>query len=273
MRGEASFTSSAREPIDATVTALTQQLSSGGRMLLALDRDGTLIPIAERPEEAIADDEIRALLASLCQASRLTVAIVSARSKAQLMADFPGLDLIYAGNYGMEMDFPGRPQLTQKEAMQAVPRLKLVRDELASLTAPGIGAILEDHGLSICLHWHSVPADSRALVHDRLTALIAEHKDLTFKSLSTSYEVLPAFEWDKGKALGQIAETLATKFSSFAFFGDSAADEPAFKWVNDRQGVSVKIGSGGVSTSSNLQLPDTRAVRSTLARLAQIASQ
>ena len=54
------------------------------------------------------------------------------------------------------------------------------------------------------------------------------------------------------------------KVSAFSFFGDSQADEPAFRWVNDRHGVSVKVGSAGGSTNSAMQLPDTKAVRAVL---------
>jgi trehalose-phosphatase len=285
MRTETSMNPGAASPVHAVVHALEKQVEKSDRILLALDRDGTLIPLAHRPEEAKPDPELIELLDSLCRQPQLTVAVVSARSKAQLHADFPGLNLIYAGNYGMEIDFPQGETIIQQEALDAVPRLKWIRNELASLTADGIGAILEDHGYSLCLHWQTVPAEERSIVHETVSRLSAQYGNLIFKALTTSYEVQPNFQWDKGKALAQIVSVIdesaqglkpqqigrdgfdGKKLGAFVYFGDSQPDEPAFQFVNEHQGVSVKIGAASAGTSSIFQLPDTQAAREALKSL------
>ncbi len=86
-----------------------------------------------------------------------------------------------------------------------------------------------------------------------------KYPDLKFKVLPTSYEVLPRFDWDKGAALGFIAEQIDLRDSakgghrssnsasstiqrSVFFAGDSSSDVPAFEWTNDNGGISVRVG-------------------------------
>ena len=89
--------------------------------LIALDRDGTIVPYANRPEEATVDGKLRGLIADLCSGSGINVAIISARSTAQLRGDFDSLGAILAGNYGLEVLFPDGKELIQPQAVKAVP--------------------------------------------------------------------------------------------------------------------------------------------------------
>ena len=218
--------------------------------LVAMDRDGTIVPYAERPEEATVEPALLKLINDMAAQPGVHVAVVSARSVAQLRGDFGDSKVILAGNYGMEIRFPDGTDIIQKRATAAVPALKQVRDELAAIIEHG--AILEDHGYTLCLHWHMVHADQLDVVHDAVAAAAARHGSLEFTRLPTSYEVAPTFAWNKGDAIGSIDEILpmssGKRFHLFA--GDSAADEPGFRWVNEHGGLSIKI---GVTSDSEAQ--------------------
>jgi trehalose-6-phosphatase len=60
------------------------------------------------------------------------------------------------------------------------------------------------------------------------------------------------------------------KIKGFIFIGDSEADEPAFAWVNSKQGVSIKVASAGGSTVSTYQVSDTQDVRRLLMSLCDL---
>jgi len=246
-----------------------------GNLLLALDRDGTLAAIADRPEEAKVDDEVVQALRQIGMFERISLAFVSARSIAQLQGDFAEVNAIFAGNYGMEIRFRPDETLVQPAASAAIEHLRSARDGLARFTTDGINAVLEDHGYSLCLHWHTVPKERRQELHEEVAKEKQKFPDLYFKELPTSYEVLPLKDWNKGRALEQIDERLRADgrdISGFMYVGDSDPDEPAFEWVNRKGGTSVRVGSAGSSTVSKLQLSGTMDVRRVLQHLAKLAS-
>jgi trehalose-phosphatase len=260
------------DQIEAVLQSFARELNRG-QVLLGLDRDGTLVAIADRPEEAKMDPRVADVVHTVAQRSDVTVAIVSARSNALLQADLPFDNLIFAGNYGLEIRYPDGKENVQEAAAASIPHIHAVRERLAKFTAPGIGAILEDHGYSLCLHWHTVPAESRQSLHDTMRELPELYTDLQFRTLSTSYEVLPQMEWSKGRAMETIARQVngdRGKIKGFIFIGDSEADEPAFAWVNSKQGVSIKVASAGGSTVSTYQVSDTQDVRRLLMSLCDL---
>lgn len=230
--------------IDLIFKAIDEALMKD-HWLIALDRDGTLVPYAPRPEEAVVDDKLRALIATLCASPRAKVAVISARSAAQLKGDFDGVGAILAGNYGMEVVFPER-ECIHPGALNAVPALKTVRDDLSEQIDLEGGAILEDHGYSLCLHWHNVPPEKRDDLHATVLILADMHKDAKFRRLPTSYEVLPNMQWDKGLAFQFIAENIEQfgEDPMYFFAGDTTADSPAFVWTNERGGISIRVGEG-----------------------------
>jgi len=85
-----------------------------------------------------------------------------------------------------------------------VPLLKEVRDNIAVALDPAAEAILEDHGYSLCVHWHMVPPGKLDGVHQAVSAATQNFADIEVRTLPTSYEILPLMVWDKASALTQI---------------------------------------------------------------------
>ncbi len=141
----------------------------------------------------------------------------------------------------MEIQFPNQEKVVQAQAAAVIPSLHSVRQSLAKFAAPGIDAILEDHGLSLCLHWQSVSPEYRVQIYHEISKLRDTQPNLRFHVLPTSYDIVPAFDWTKGRALESIQadlEQIGSKPGGYAFFGDSQADEPALSWVNGKGGTS-----------------------------------
>ena len=258
-------------PIDQILRSLEPVLQDR-KMFIGLDRDGTLVPYADRPEEARVDSDLYALLSELSKLPAVRVGIISARSIAQLRGDFDSKKLFLAGNYGLEICSPKGEFLIQPGALEAVPSLKEMRDRLAVLTSPRINAVLEDHGYSLCMHWHTVPVEEREFVHSKVLEIKDHFPLIETLSMATSYEFKPKMPWTKGSALRQIymqeQADLANAYPIYA--GDSEADEPAFDWVNDHGGISIKVGSGVFKTCSKFQLADTEDLRKLLRRILNI---
>lgn len=235
---------------------------------IALDRDGTLVPIVDEPACAIVADTIRRVVTDLAGEPGVRVAVVSARGARRLASDFDPSRVVLAGSYGLEILFPGGAQFVHPVASEAVPQLGAVKQEIQRLLPPETGVILEDHGLSLCLHWHRVEPARQALVHDVASRLKQAFPEVWFKAMPTSYEVQPPVEWDKGRALSEIESRLGidSATTSYVYAGDSDTDEVAFKWVNARGGVSIRVGAA-VPTEASLQLNEPADVETLLKHL------
>ncbi len=242
----------------STNAARVAEAFSSPPALIGLDRDGTLVPYAERPEDAVVDEALRQLLKGLSAAEDTFVAVVSARSLAQLKIDFGAINnLILAGNYGMEILYPGGTAIVSPQASSIRPQVRAAVQTISPLVGSLTGCILEDHGLSACLHFQAAPAEKLVDVHDLALDISRRFSTLHVRRQPTSYEFLPNFSHGKGDALAAIEQTvLGTEHNRPVFFaGDTEGDESAFAWVNHRHGVSVKIGGEGRPSCAQYQLP------------------
>jgi trehalose 6-phosphate phosphatase len=243
-------------------------LVKAGPSVVAFDRDGTLVPYADRSEQAFLDQQVLKDVQALAAIENVFVAVISARSVAQLEQDFGNDRIILAGNYGFEIKFPGQPLMIEKAAMLRKNDLQEVHKRLSSEVGLLRGAILEDHGLSLCLHFNLVEPSSRQMIHDAVRNALEDFPLLTLRILPTSYEILPDLVWDKGIALAAINTYLGGVVNrndgdgrrlelANVFAGDSDADEPAICWVNDRGGVSIKVGplEAGSNARHRLETP------------------
>lgn len=245
-------------------------ISPTSPLLIGLDRDGTVVPYAERPEDAKVDAALYSLLRDLAEQPHTTVCVVSARSLNWLRADFPDTKLVLAGNYGLEIAYPNGERLVHPGAVDLEPELEKVRDILAPLISSPYNAILEDHGLSLCLHWHTVPPEHRQNLFDiveQITVVSALHH-LQCRTMPTSWEFVPKVNWTKGDAMQSIDARLGPGERTYIFGGDTSGDEAAYAWVNKRKGISIKVGAAD-DTAARFVLATPFDLRAVLEKILQ----
>jgi trehalose-phosphatase len=255
------------------VNAITK-IAKGKELFIGFDRDGTLVPYADRPENALLNPQVHESLRTLAIKAGVIAGIVSARSIALLRSEFDYQRLFLAGNYGLETALPKQEPKVNAVAQAVSEQLKEARNKLGPLARPEINAILEDHGYSLCVHWHTVPVESREALHHHIELVSKEFPQLLLRAQPTSYEFLPDIKWDKGHALAAIDQMVPQEHErAYVFIGDSPPDEPAFQWVNNHGGVSVRVGSGGANTCSKFQVADTTEIAKIITLLAEARSQ
>lgn len=224
--------------------------------LLVFDRDGTIVPYADHPDDAIMDQSLKETLIGLANCSNTKVAILSARSIKDLERDFSNGDpspIILAGNYGLELRLADGSEIVEEKALCAIEELQSIRDGLLELANPYYGGILEDHRLSICLHWHKVAANKMDQFRAIVNGVKEDCKNVRFGVYPTSFEFFPDIDWTKGNGLELIlsksAEEAGCASDPFILFcGDTDSDEPAMKVANARGGISVRVGTDIKST-------------------------
>ncbi len=211
---------------------------------LFLDRDGTIVPIAENPKDAVLQAATSEVLQKLSGQLSKRVAIVSARGLNTLAIECDPSEFILAGNYGLEISFPSGQKFLHPAAHEVSSLLSELGFDLVQMTRYDSRLLLDDHQYSFCLHVHKIPDEEQQVVRQLVHGLKHKYSSLLFRTLPTSYEIVPAVEWSKADALDRIFSELSLDASKFACmaFGDSSADEPMFEWVNRHKGVSFSVG-------------------------------
>lgn len=255
------------------VIGLIKEALQNRHLFVVLDRDGTLTPIVEDPARSRIDQSTLNSIFALADSATADVAILSARGCVGLKNDFGEDRLILAGNYGIEIFRRDNIDFVHPTARHAEPRLIELKKELSDLTNSNVKAILEDHIYSLCLHWHTTPPEHLKKVHKRFTELKEKYLHLDFKAMPTSYEVQPPIDWDKSFGIEQLQ--METGYSPdevlYLYAGDTDSDEPAFRWVNLRGGISIRVGQSP-ATHARFRLSSPGEVTQLLAEIVRLIS-
>jgi trehalose 6-phosphate phosphatase len=217
--------------------------AAAGRMLLGLDFDGTLAPIVPRPHDAMLPPATGALLARLAGRSDTHVALISGRGLEDLAARVGMAGLFYAGNHGLEIEGPGVHRV-HDTAAAARSRLGDVARRLAAALETVDGAIVEDKGLTLSVHYRMVHDEAAAAhVREAAHAACATDPALRVSDGRKVVEIRPAVDWHKGRALAFLRETLMVDApgAPVLFVGDDRTDEDAFRLLADN-GWGIVVG-------------------------------
>ncbi len=202
------------------------------RAVVALDYDGTLAPVVERPSDAVPAPGAVEALRALAPRVR-TLALVTGRP-ADVVVGLGGLagvpGLVVLGQYGAQRWSDGR--VTSPPPLRGV---DLLRRELPPLLAAE-GAQLEDKGLALVVHTRPSPDPAGAL--ERLTGPLRERAAALGLEVHTGRLVLelrpPGF--DKRGALLSLCDP---RPSAVLFAGDDVGDLPAFDAVDELRAQGV----------------------------------
>ena len=199
-----------------------------------LDVDGTLLEIRPRPQDVVANEELRALLTEIGAACNGALALVSGRMIDDVDRIFAPLALPAAGLHGAEVRFSdGSRTLAQSSVMD------VARPRLRQFAADHPGLTLEDKGATLALHFRQRPE----LAGEVLAALaqFAQDPELAVQEGKMVAE-LKQVHHNKGAAIAALLETPPFCGRRPVFIGDDLTDESGFQSVNAKGGVSVRIG-------------------------------
>ena len=206
-----------------------------GALVLLLDFDGTLAPIVERPEVAAIAPRARDAIERLVSRGA-EVAIVSGRGLADARSRVGLSGLGYAGNHGMEIEMEGKRRL-HPEARLARPSLDRVVTRLQPRLSEFPGAIVEDKGLTLSIHYRLV---DRRKVDEVRKAVRESCADIETLEVTEGKEVLearPAVDWDKGRAVDFLLDQLKPPPGApVIYIGDDRTDEDAFRALREVEG-------------------------------------
>jgi trehalose 6-phosphate phosphatase len=229
-----------------------------GDWALFLDVDGCLLDFADAPDAVRLPPRLPAVLSRLSYRLGGAVALVSGRPLARLDQMFAPLRMPAAGLHGLEIrNGPGL-----KPAPETPAALAGIREEATAVALAYPGAIVEDKGPALGLHWRAAPAARDALralaeaALPRLPGYRLQHGD-------NVVELRPA-DGDKGSAIAALLDEPPFRGRVPVFAGDDVTDESGFAVVNARGGISVLVGAREPS-AAHYGLRSPNAVRRWLA--------
>lgn len=185
------------------------------RSALIFDVDGTLSPIAARPELAVVPDRTRAELRRLASRYKL-VACLSGRAGAdarQLVA-VDGIE--YVGNHGLELH----------------PQAETLAAEMASFR-DSIASPVEDKGITLAYHYRDAPDEEAARAELELVADRARTAGFDARWGRKVLEIRPRVEADKGTAVQALLAHSGVARGLYA--GDDTTDLDAFRGLRDAE--------------------------------------
>ncbi|MDD5691805.1 MAG: trehalose-phosphatase [Candidatus Omnitrophica bacterium] len=243
----------------------------GRDLLLFLDYDGTLSPIAATPDKSVFSEGMRGSLKKLTGQPRCRIAVISGRGLENIKKKVGLKDIIYSGNHGLEIE---GPQLRYKAAVSPLYKKAIgeIKDSLTAGLSKIKGAIIEDKGLSLSLHYRLVRKNDIPALKNILRRTVTDHpakKRVMVRPGKMVFDIRPASGLDKGKvALWLLArESFRRRGRKVIpiYIGDDSTDEDAFAALKGK-GITVCVG-GERKSSAQYYLKDTGQVRFFLRRL------
>jgi len=269
-------------------------LAGSKRLALFLDYDGTLSPIVDNPENALMSDEMRAAVRHV--ASLFPTAIISGRSRDKVF-DFVKLnELHYAGSHGMDImgpirktadsngvecihstDSKGKEVNLFQPASEFLPMISEVYKKLGESVKDINGARMEDNKFCVSVHYRNVAEDDYKKVFQRVTAVLEDYPCLRLTHGRKVFEVRPVIDWNKGKAVEFLLESLGLNESEDVlpiYVGDDRTDEDAFRVLKaSNRGFGILVSSIPKESDAFYSLRDPAEVMEFLRKLAQWKEQ
>jgi trehalose 6-phosphate phosphatase len=227
----------------------------GTRVAVFLDYDGTLTPIVSHPEEAVLSDSMRQALQDL--AARVPVAILSGRDLDDVRERVSIENIVYAGSHGF--DIAGPHGLRRQMASEFLPKLDAAEKNLQEALDGISGARVERKRFSIATHYRNVKEHYVPRVKQVVGEVAWRHRELRKMTGKKVHELQPDIDWDKGRALMWLLDTLGLEGRNVLpiYIGDDRTDEDAFRALEQR-GVGILVSEeprGATAASYSLRDP------------------
>ena len=240
---------------------------AGRRPAVFLDYDGTLAPIAPRPELAVLPEPTRTVLRRL--QSRAPVAILSGRGREDVAA-LVGLDeLTYAGSHGFDIAGP----TLRREVGEGIPeRIEEASEKLRQRLDGIAGVLVEPKRFSVAVHFRLADPDDLPRIESAIDAVQAERQNLRKVPGKKIFELRPDLDWSKGHALLWLLDALHADGDLVPLYlGDDVTDEDAFRAIAGR-GIGILVTEEprrDRETAAAYSLRNTDEVRGFLEKLAK----
>ncbi|WOL06231.1 hypothetical protein Cni_G14963 [Canna indica] len=259
------------------------------KIALFLDYDGTLSPIVDNPDHAFMSSKMRAAVKEA--AKYFPTAIISGRSRSKVYEFVRLPELYYAGSHGMDImgpvresdsvdDHPDCIKTTDDQgkevhlfqpASEFLPLIDEVYNSLIDITNDIIGVKIENNKFCVSVHYRNVDHKMWDEVGKRVFGLLKDFSRLRVTHGRKVLEVRPVIDWNKGKAVEFLLESLGLNQRDDVlpiYIGDDRTDEDAFKFLQkSNRGFGILVSTIPKETTASYSLRDPSEVQEFLKSL------
>lgn len=250
--------------------AVEQRLQQAHHLLLFLDYDGTLTPLADHPSKAVVAKDTKRLLAQLARQPSVWVVLLSGRRLGDLKRMVRLRPLWYVGNHGLEVSSPLLSRYTNPAARASRPLLRQIAQRLQEVLKPITGAWIEDKELSLSVHHRAVVSENVLPLRNGFYAVIRpylEKRQVRVDAGKGVLEVKPPVRWQQGAMvkwlLARCMESNPGASILPIYVGDDHTDEEAFEALAGH-GITVSVGPSSPLTRAQYRVFSTEDVHDLL---------
>jgi trehalose-phosphatase len=209
-------------------------------LLLCLDFDGTLSPIASTPEEAVLPAMIKEMLEDLLSFPKMVVSVISGRALDDLKSKIGIKGIIYIGNHGFESEKGYLCEISE-ECRRA---LEMARIEWSDIAGKYEGSYFQDKNITLSLHFRNIENSKENILREEIRKTfeswpVKEKSSLHLSEGKKVFELRPNVECHKGTAMQYLIEQYPEHLP--IYIGDDVTDEDAFRAVNP-PGLTIRVG-------------------------------
>lgn len=227
--------------VPGSLIAALRRLATTPQLTVALDFDGVLAPLVDRPGDARGDDRSLRAIRDLVALSGTTVVLVSGRSLDSLRAVSGSPDkVLLVGSHGAEYDL-GEGNAGISLTAEEKRTLTELGRAISDVVERHPNARLEDKPAGCALHTRGLAPDAaKAAQRDASRTVGQRVPGVTHRAGKDvlEFSVVAA---TKGDAMQRLR--LHTSATAMLYAGDDVTDEDAFAAL-DVGDVSVKVGEG-----------------------------
>jgi trehalose 6-phosphate synthase/phosphatase len=260
---------------DGTTTAeelstIAERLARSPHVTFALDYDGTLVPLRERPELARPDPELIALLSSLARLPGVAVHIVSGRTRNSLSEWLGELPIGLAAEHGFWLRRADAREWQPAFDPTSCTWKPLVRAVLEEYLVRTPGAMIEEKAAGLAWHYRNATPHLGTLRARELRLHLVQSLAQTPVTILTGRKVVEVRPQgvDKGQAVRAMLAD-AEHDTVIAAFGDDRTDEELFAALPETA-YTFRAGPGPTRARYRVNGPET--VRIFLSRFLELRS-
>ena len=244
------------------------QCQGASKLWLGLDYDGTLVPIAARPEDARPTPALLSLLVQLARLPSVEVVIVSGRPLADLCAVLSLPGITYVGTHGLEIRTATGETRSLLPAGAFTTVIARLRREIETTITGRPGLVIEDKRHMLALHYRLASEEHAEQAVAQLLATVQayQRRGVALEVLHGKkvVEVRPVGV-NKGKAIQSLLEQGDHTILPL-YLGDDVTDEDAFHALKGR-GLTILVADPPRRTAAQYYLRHPEEVSSFLSRM------
>ncbi|XP_062074053.1 probable trehalose-phosphate phosphatase F [Humulus lupulus] len=237
------------------------------RIAIFLDYDGTLSPIVDDPDRAVMSNSMRSAVKNV--AKYFPTAIITGRSRDKVFELIGLTELYYAGSHGMDIMGPNCVKSNDKQGKEvklfqpAKEFLSMIDEVFRTLVenTKGIeGAKVENHKFCASVHYRNVDETNWPFIAQCVHDILKDYPRLRLTHGRRVLEIRPVIDWNKGKAVEFLLESLGINNRDDVlpiFLGDDRTDEDAFKFLREEnRGYGILVSPVPKETKAFYSLKD-----------------